>query len=513
MWNSEMRSTRRRPSLVGFTAVIVGLIGLTVPRPANAQGSASRRPYFMKATCEDEDLTKSEQPILVSYLSSGIDRFEALRFLRKLGVSSNPKLPICLNTHGWGEVGPPPTREWLLPLIGNGNQSISAGRMMIAVASSSDGTYAFYGGYAIVHDRDEGGPTALLSDRAPKIVVRAIFARMHSVLGNQNMEGSSSGTNYRSCTPLRNWFDEKTGRSAPESKNETAIQPAGKLSQREPRVLVPSHEPLVCPEGTLAKSEFQHDCELGNCGLEDGPNSRIAEWCERSDGTWNGHYRARRNSDNPEKSGQDWVLVEGTYKDDEKDGQFTYWKNKVRGWKEREGEYRSGERFGIWRKWWRWHDGGNNSDPSDLDEEDFGTGEPYVRPCTPKPVTWEQVEKATGVSSVQKKGKRWVDCRNTGASWQNEFACIERIAPMSSTWCQFAKSMCQQDEGRWRNPDDCGVKDRELSSLDSNFCPDYVTKNKGIRTAKPALRVNQPVHCAVPVRVPPGARLLVPPPE
>jgi hypothetical protein len=508
-----MTSTRRRLRLQGFTAVFVALIWTTVPRPATAQGAAmkSHRPYFMQSNCQDTALGKGERPILVSDVGSSPNRFEALRILRKLRITSNQELPPA-TSFSMEEAGRTPTKEWLLPLRGKGHQTEPSGRLMVAVAASYDGAYTFYGGYAMLFDDDPGEPLAILSDRAPRGVVQEIFEGMHSVFGNQNMEGpASAGLNYRSCTPLRNWFDVTSGRSAPESKDGAATKPAGTESREYLRVPVASHEPFSCPEGSLAKSEFESDCPPRECNKDKADSSLIFEWCERDDGVWDGPYRSRRNRDlNP---GQDWIVAEGAYKEDERHGQWTFWKDKVRGWKEREGEYRSGKRVGVWRKWWRWRNDGSNSEPSDMDEEDFGTGEPYVRPCTPKPVTWEQVEKATGVSSVQKRGRDWIECRKTGPSWRNEFACIERIAPMSSTWCQFAKSMCQQDDGRWRNPDDCGVNDAELAKLDTHFCPEFIAQNKGKKAAKSALRVNNPIHCAVPVRVPPGKRLLVPPPE
>jgi hypothetical protein len=136
---------------------------------------------------------------------------------------------------------------------------------------------------------------------------------------------------------------------------------------------------------------------------------------------------------------------------------------------------------------------------------------PYLRPCTPNPVTMSQLERHTHAPMVQQRDDAFLECRDDGPSWKMEIECTKHGPTVFSTWCEFLLSMCQDDEGRWRNPDDCGVGNAELKPLDDQFCPAFVKKNRGSKTAKPTLRSRHPIFCAVPPHVPPGGRLFLAP--
>jgi hypothetical protein len=132
---------------------------------------------------------------------------------------------------------------------------------------------------------------------------------------------------------------------------------------------------------------------------------------------------------------------------------------------------------------------------------------PYVRSCTPKPVTWEALQRKTGEPALQTVGNPWLDCHRLGSGRSTEVHCTKRTAPVVGTWCVFVnETLCESDEGRWRNPDDCGVGNVELAKLDEDFCPDFIARNRRGSGAKPALRVQAGQTCAVIPRAPPGCR-------
>jgi hypothetical protein len=132
---------------------------------------------------------------------------------------------------------------------------------------------------------------------------------------------------------------------------------------------------------------------------------------------------------------------------------------------------------------------------------------PYVRSCTPRPVTWEALQRETGAPALQAVGNPWLDCHSLGSGRSTEIRCTKRTAPVVGTWCVFVnETLCGSDEGRWRNPDDCGVGNVELAKLDKAFCPDFIAGNRRSRGAKPVLRVRGSPTCAVVPRAPPGCR-------
>ena len=132
---------------------------------------------------------------------------------------------------------------------------------------------------------------------------------------------------------------------------------------------------------------------------------------------------------------------------------------------------------------------------------------PYVRSCTPKPVTWEALQRETGAPALQAVGNPWLDCHSLGSGRSTEIHCTKRTAPVVGTWCVFVnETLCDSDEGRWRNPDDCGVGNVELAKLDEAYCPKFIANNRRSKGAKPALRVQGSPTCAVVPRSPPGCR-------
>jgi len=273
--------------------------------------------------------------------------------------------------------------------------------------------------------------------------------------------------------------------------------------------------PLVCPDGTSRKVESK--TSRGIVSSYDV----VEEWCEGKEGRKDGPFRTiGRNS-----LRKDPDIVQGSYKDGLREGSWVEWFN---GHKSREGTYRNDKEDGPWTVWhWVWDRGtvekqqyrnGRKSGvwkkwriPGSEDRAettDYGSGEPYIRPCTPKAVTWEGLQKETGAPALQTVGNPWLDCHRLGSGRSAEMHCTQRTAPAVGTWCAFVhETLCDSDEGRWRNPDDCGVEDVELAGLDQTHCPDFVATNSKSKRAKPALRVPKSPTCGgVFPRSPPGCR-------
>jgi hypothetical protein len=297
--------------------------------------------------------------------------------------------------------------------------------------------------------------------------------------------------------------------------------------------------PIACPEGAVRKVEVRIVRRIVS------PSEETEEWCETETGKKQGRFRTvirvrdvqyteitegffkdglRDGPWTQWKDGQkvgdgfykdglrdgpwvEWRLgkksAEGTYRRDKEDGHWTFWRwdENEKGVEMEEREYRNGRKVGLWKKWRL----PGSEETAEI--ADYGSGDPYARPCTPKAMTWDDLRRETGAPTLQTVGNPWLDCHSLGSGNSIAVRCTRRTAPVVGTWCRFVQgTLCDAVEGRWRNPDDCAVEDVELAKLDEAYCPAFIAKNSRTKGAKPALRVQGHPTCAVVPRSPPGCR-------